>query len=179
MNIPNGFYPVKNAGLREGYYISKDGKVGSTLRGEFKILSLRSDKDGYLDVALVKKNGKRLPMRVHRLMALTFLSNPNNFPVVNHINEIKDDNRLENIEWCSISYNTKHGYDVCGVRCARQRTVKITDVATNEEIIFDSVGEAASYLDVSGSIISRRVSGETPNPSSYGKLANIYFEYVG
>lgn len=63
---------------------------------------------GYLSVHIQK--GKNT--RVHRLVAQAFLENPKNHPVVNHINGIKDDNRVENLEWCTISENTLHGIHV-------------------------------------------------------------------
>lgn len=177
--IPDGFYPVKDYELIDGYYVSKDGQVGSTNRGWFKILSLRTDKDGYLDVGLVKKDGRRSPKRVHRLMAITFLSNPNGFPVVNHKNGIKNDNRIDNIEWCSISYNTKHGYDVCGVICSRQRIVEVTNTVNDEVTIFDSVNAVCEKYNCNSSSISHRVRGKIANPSQTGVLKGLKFRYLG
>lgn len=63
---------------------------------------------GYLGVSLCK-NGQRKDCRVHRLVAITYLPNPNNLPEVNHINEVKTDNYLNNLEWCDRKYNVNYG----------------------------------------------------------------------
>lgn len=174
------FYPIKNLDVEDYYYISKCGKVLSIFWNKPRILALRADKDGYLDVGLVKKNGKRSPVRVHRILALTFLDNPNNYPVVNHKNGIVDDNRIENLEWCTISHNTKHGYNVLGIICARQRMVKSTNLKTGEVKIFSSVNNAAEYYGLkSFASISHRVRGKYKNPSTSGPLKDIFFEYIG
>ena len=63
------------------------------------------DKDGYIRVHLTAKNGKTKIEKVHRLVALVFLDNPNNYPVVNHKDENKQNNSVENLEWCNTAYN--------------------------------------------------------------------------
>lgn len=173
------FYKVRNADLQDYYYISKCGQVLSTFWKEPKILALRKDKDGYLDVGLVKESGKRTQMRVHRLVALTFIDNPNNYPVINHINGVVDDNRVENLEWCTISHNTKHGYEKLGVIGNRQRITKVTNLRNGEFRIFNSLNEAGKYFNISPFGIARRISGRYNNPSKHGNLKDMYFEYLG
>lgn len=64
---------------------------------------------GYRKVALRDINGKRKNCSVHRLVAMAFIPNPNNLPFINHKNYNKLDNRVENLEWCTPSYNTHYG----------------------------------------------------------------------
>ena len=64
---------------------------------------------GYLQVGLFDGNGKCKKMFIHRLVALTFLSNTDNLPEVNHKDECKTNNRLDNLEWCDSKYNNNYG----------------------------------------------------------------------
>jgi hypothetical protein len=76
---------------------------------------------------------------VHRIVAKTFIPNPNNFKQVNHKNEIKSDNRIENLEWCSAEYNVAYSLS---------RKIKQIDIATKQVInIFDSANQAAKYIN--------------------------------
>ena len=63
---------------------------------------------GYQTVILTNKNGKRTSYLVHRLVAIAFLPNPKNYRCVNHIDENKSNNKLENLEWCSDQQNKEH-----------------------------------------------------------------------
>jgi hypothetical protein len=58
---------------------------------------------------LYSKNGKAKRESVHRLVALTFIENPNNYPCVNHKDETRTNNNVENLEWCSHKYNSNYG----------------------------------------------------------------------
>lgn len=68
-----------------------------------KVLKYRLRRDGYVDVKLSYKR-----YLVHRLLAIAFLENPNNYAQVNHINGIRNDFRLSNLEWCSQEKNMQH-----------------------------------------------------------------------
>ena len=87
------------------YEISENGLVRKTKTG--KIIKPIPNEKGYLRIKLLI-NYKRHIFRVHRLVAQAFIPNPNNKPQVNHINGIKTDNRVQNLEWVSNSENIKH-----------------------------------------------------------------------
>lgn len=98
-------------------------------------------KNWYRSFKLVK-NKTRKHCYMHRLIALTFLPNPDNKKFVNHINWIPSDNRLENLEWCSHSENMKHARDVI---CTTPKSKPVMQL-TREGIlcnIYDSCYEAA------------------------------------
>lgn len=89
----------------EGLYeVSNLGRV----RRNGKILKPTKGRDGYLRVDL-RKNGTRRDSLVHRLVAQTFIPNPSNFPCINHKDEDKTNNCLDNLEWCDHKYNNNYG----------------------------------------------------------------------
>lgn len=93
------------------YEISDKGRVRSLNyhgTGRLELLKPGKDKDSYLVVCL-SRNGKTKQFKIHRLVATMFIPNPDNLPQVNHRNEIKHDNRVENLEWCTSKYNTNYG----------------------------------------------------------------------
>lgn len=93
------------------YSVDTEGNVwsfGKKTRKGYRKLKGKITKHGYHHVCLLK-DGKTKMFLVHRLVALAFIPNPNNYPVVNHKNEDKTDNRVTNLEWCDITYNNNYG----------------------------------------------------------------------
>lgn len=96
-------------GFGEKYYISNLGRVKAlNYKGTGgESLMQPSYYNGYKSVSFHSKNGTKALM-VHRLVAEAFIANPNNYEIVNHKNEVRDDNRVENLEWCTQDYNVKY-----------------------------------------------------------------------
>lgn len=109
-------------------------------------------KKGYLEVDLGDGFGKRKSVSVHRLAAIAFIDNPVNYDQVNHIDGVKTNNHLDNLEWCNNSMNQVHAY-TNGLKKPSplagkpKRPVYQIDKKTNEIVArFDSVAEAGVAL---------------------------------
>jgi hypothetical protein len=102
----------------KGYFVDKKGNVYSNKSGEIK--QLKPIKFGkYLGINLYDRleNGKRKYKLyyIHRLVAQTFIPNPDSKATVNHIDGNKYNNSIENLEWATYKENTQHAYNVLGV----------------------------------------------------------------
>lgn len=104
-----------------GHEVSSLGNVRSLTRWvqnakrsyikQAAVMKLIHNSCGYCVVNL-STNAVITQHRVHRLVAAAFLPNPKNYKLVNHLNGVRDDNRVENLEWCDHSRNTKHAYEI-------------------------------------------------------------------
>ena len=128
-----GFYKVSNKG--NVYSVERKDSMGRKRGGH--ILRPGYSMVGYPKAQLCK-NGKMKNKSIHRLVAEAFIPNPNNFPEVNHIDEVKDNNDVSNLEWCTREYNNNYG-----TRTERvSKKVRAVNVETGEVLTFSSTNEA-------------------------------------
>lgn len=149
-----GLYQVSNLGRIK----SLNRVDGSNHRIYEKILKLKKRKN-YLGVDL-HQNGELRTYSVHRLVAQAFIPNPENKPQVNHIDEDKENNQVDNLEWCTVLYNNTYG-----TRMERQILSKNTPIYgfTNKpyyrKIWFPSISKAKDFIDGDQTGISHVLRG--------------------
>ena len=158
-----GLYQVSNTGLVRSFYQTKEGKL----------LTLVKDKGGYLRARLYK-NKKQTSFLVHRLVALAFIPNPENKATVNHKDENKLNNFVDNLEWATSAENNLYGSHCQKIsKALRNRedtSKKIKCVETGE--IYPSISEAARKNSAHFAAVSRVCHGQQ-------KTANgLHWEFV-
>lgn len=145
----------------ENYEVSTAGQVRNKSTG--RILKQCENGVGYLKIHIKTKF-----FLVHRLVATAFIPNPNNLTDVNHINEDKHDNRVENLEWVSHGNNIRHG-----MRTEKQAKAAGKKVYCKElDQVFDSISEAARETGCDKSQIVRVCKGKS------NICKGFHFEYL-
>lgn len=130
------------------YLIFENGSIQNIWGG--RTLKQHKDRDGYMNVYLYHE-GKKTAFKVHRLLAIAFIPNPDKKLCIDHINNITDDNNLNNLRWCSHSENNmnrsiykNNNTGVKGVQLRRDKYVAIIIVDKKSKHIgtFDTIEEA-------------------------------------
>ena len=104
-------------------------------------------------------NNKYYSWLIHRLLAIKYIPNPNNYPVINHIDGNKLNNSIDNLEWCTQSDNVKHAFNT-GLKKSTAKTVLQIDANTHKIInIFKSAKEAERITGINHSYISKVCRG--------------------
>lgn len=150
----------------EGLYeISNLGNVKSLRTG--RIMKKPKNNVGYETVCLTKDK-KQNTYLIHRLVALAFIPNPNGLPEINHKDEVKTNNCVENLEWCTREYNLNYGgYSDRMSKALLQKNpnrkrVSCYDIETGELIkTYDSITEAAHDINVSYNALDTCLRGLT------------------
>lgn len=148
-----GLYQVSNLG--EVRSLPRNGTIN-----KIRIIKKFTDKYGYLYVSLNKCNQKK-KKKLHRLIAEAFIPNPNNYPVVNHIDENKKNNNIDNLEWCSVKYNQNY---------SNYKTFKKVK-CLNTGKMYDSIKKASEDNGLDSSGISKVCKGIRKS------VGGLQFEY--
>ena len=143
-------YEVSNLGkirhLTKTIYDINNG--GYKTLNKITILKGYKNQKGYLRVEI--PNGINATYQIHRLVAQAFIPNPDNKPQINHINGIKTDNRVENLEWCTNSENQKHAWKLGLNKASKKKQKHIIQYDKNKNIIkkWSSIKEASNKLNI-------------------------------
>lgn len=139
-----GYFEVSNL----GNFRSKDRMVKYKNNGLRKYpgkpLKVEQMQDGYQRIVLMKEAIKKRYM-CHRLVALTFIPNPNNYPQVNHIDGVRNNNCIDNLEWCTQSQNELHSVRVLG-KSMKGKTNSKPVYCKELDKNFKSMKQAIEYL---------------------------------
>lgn len=152
--------PVK--GYEGEYEVSNLGRVKSLPRKTTsgKLLKYSDNGNGYQHLVLTK-NGSQRDFYVHRLVAQTFIPNPDNLPEVNHKDENKANNCVDNLEWCNKKYNMNYGTAI--KRASEKQMFHISQYTINGEYVASYYGlsEAANAINVGKSAITNCLKGRS------------------
>lgn len=153
-----GLYKVSNLGrIKSLYNYNRNGS--NILKPKIK--------RGYYTVGL-RKNGIRKWYLVHRLVAQAFIQNHNNYPQINHKNENKLDNNVNNLEWCTVLYNNTYGTRIKRVKDKTSKPVLQYDINMNFIKEYASLVDATKEMGLkSTSCISLCCSGKYETSKGY------------
>lgn len=172
-------------------YISPNGNVYKYMRSKDLYLKKKLDlhqANGYVYVGITGENGN-FRRRVHRLVALTYIENPNNYDVVGHKNNIKHDNRVENLYWTTVAENTQKAYDDklakndVGIEDSQSIPIACYDNEHNLISVYGSISEASRCIEgVTKSSIAKVLDKTTKGRKGYYYKSiskEEYIEYTG
>lgn len=163
------------------YFATKNGLIFSSKTNKF--LKFSYDKQGYARVGIYIGNYKNKTIKVHRLIAETFINNTENKGDVNHIDGNKSNNNVSNLEWCTRSENIKHAFSIglsvisegqkkrfslmsksqVGIKNPSAR--KIINIETGE--VFDTIKEVVEKIGIKRTTFQAMLNGQNPNKTKF------------
>ena len=165
-------YEVSNHGrVRSLDHYASNGQKLILYKG--KVLSPNMGTNGYYSVQL-SKNNKIVRKMIHRLVALTFIKNPNpdKYNMVNHKDEVRTNNNANNLEWCNAKYNTNYGTGMkrlSELKKGKDNLLLRKSVQCVETgIIYSSLKEAAQKTNANKAAISMVINGKRNKAGGYG-----------
>lgn len=159
--IPNfeGLYEVSNLG-------NVDSLNNYNRKQKRKRLKPRLDIHGYYWVRLSNKQ-KIKKFKIHRLVAMCFIPNQNNLPCINHKDENRQNNRADNLEWCTYQYNNTYGSRI--EKMKEKIGVPIIQLTLDDKFvaIYNSISEAATIFKINSSALTTVCRGNTDTACGY------------
>lgn len=156
-------YEVSNIGRIRGY-ADKHGKLHSQPVTYF---NPKPSKDGYVKVGL--RHYERKFFKVHKLVIFMFvgecpkeLIDTGEMICINHINEIKHDNRPENLEWCTCKKNVNHGTAIKRRSKTISKPVIATNIETGEQISFDMIKDVTTFFKIGFNTVKNSIENNIP-----------------
>ncbi len=163
------------------YFVTKEGLVFSSKTNKF--LKFSYDKQGYQRVGLYVGNYKSKTIKVHRLVAETFIDNIENKKDVNHIDGNKSNNNIFNLEWCTRSENIKHAFKNGLSKISenqKNRFIKMTKlqigsnnpaarklINTETGEIFDTIKEVLPLVNLKRTTFQAMLNNQNPNKTNF------------
>lgn len=150
-----GLYQISSKGRARSFFCDST-RCGDKHIIKQRVLKPTITRYGYLMVGLTDKNGKCNSRLVHRLVAEAFIQNPEGFPVINHKDEDKTNNSVENLEWCTRAYNNTYND---GAKKRGKKFMRAICVSRDGKCImeFDSIKATAEYFNTNPSTILGRL----------------------
>ena len=163
------------------YFVTKEGLVFSSKTNKF--LKFSYDQQGYQRVGLYVGNYKSKTIKVHRLVAETFIENTENKKDVNHINGNKANNNISNLEWCTRSENIKHAFRIglsnisnkqknrfiamtkSQIGANNPAARKLINTETGE--IFDTIKEVLHLVNLKRTTFQAMLNNQNPNKTKF------------
>ncbi len=165
-----GSYQVSNLGRVKSLERTRLTNKGGSTKVNERILYSNTDSNGYEYVSL-SKGGTMKSLKVHRLVGLCFIPNPENKPQINHKNGIKSDNNYHNLEWCTCRENAIHAFQL-GLRLPNNywlgktgslhnKSIPVSQYTLDGEFIksYGSMREAEREAGTHGTLISKVCNG--------------------
>ena len=164
-----GLYQVSNLGrVRSLDHIRKNGKKENQIYlSKGRILKAAVQKKGGYVFVVLSKDGKTKGYRVHRLVADAFIDNPNNYRCVNHKDENKTNNNVNNLEWCTHKYNNNYGTKPLRIAKANSKKVNQYDLEGNFIKQWNSTMDIERHLKIKNSYISACCRGKREKAYNY------------
>lgn len=163
-------------GYEGRYQISNLGNVRSTYRYyrnsikfENKQVTATKDASGYLQILVVKPSGETSSEKIHRLIAKAFIPNPKNYPCINHKDEDKTNNKISNLEWCTVDYNNSYGTRNERIKETMTSLKGRAIIATKngKSLTFKSIRSASRNLGISSGHITDALNGKHSQARGY------------